>query len=113
VPEENFQTLWCKARLTEADTPTIRLGATPSGPTSADLHRPPCFINTSKFVLYYHNIGGIFKSLNFNSELDNRAFKVYFMGKIQLQSSDKNANTCTSLVVSNAILAKQSNQRMN
>ena len=24
-------TLWCKGRLTEADTPTIRLGATPSG----------------------------------------------------------------------------------
>jgi len=31
VPEENFWTLWCKGRLTEADTPTIRLGATPSG----------------------------------------------------------------------------------
>ena len=28
-------------RLTEADTPTIRLGAIPSGPTSAHLHRPP------------------------------------------------------------------------
>jgi len=25
VPEENFWTLWCKGRLTEADTPTIRL----------------------------------------------------------------------------------------
>jgi len=33
VPEENFWTLWCKGRLTEADTLTIRLGATPSGPT--------------------------------------------------------------------------------
>jgi len=30
VPEESFWTLWCKGRLTEADTPTIRLGATPS-----------------------------------------------------------------------------------
>jgi len=30
VPEENFWTLWCKGRLTEANTPTIRLGATPS-----------------------------------------------------------------------------------
>ena len=29
VPEENFWTLWCKGRLTEADTPTIWLGATP------------------------------------------------------------------------------------
>jgi len=28
VPEENFWTLWCKGRLTEADTPTTRLGAT-------------------------------------------------------------------------------------
>ena len=38
VPEENFWTLWCKGRLTEADTPTIWLGATPSGLTSAHLH---------------------------------------------------------------------------
>ena len=41
VPEENFWTLWSKGRLTEADTPTIRLGATPSGLTSAHLHHPP------------------------------------------------------------------------
>jgi len=41
VPEENFWTLWCKGRLTEADTQTIRLGATPSGLTSAHLHHPP------------------------------------------------------------------------
>ena len=41
VPEENFWTSWCKGRLTEADTPTIRLGATPSRPTSAHLHHPP------------------------------------------------------------------------
>jgi len=40
VPEENFWTLWCKGRLTEADTLTIWLGATPSGLTSAHLHRP-------------------------------------------------------------------------
>ena len=38
VPEENFWTLWCKGRLTEADTPTIRLGATPSGLTSTIPH---------------------------------------------------------------------------
>jgi len=43
VPEENFLTLWCKGRLTEADTPTIRLGATPSGLTSAHLHHPAIF----------------------------------------------------------------------
>jgi len=36
VPEENFWTLWCKGTLTEADTPTIQLGATPSRLTSED-----------------------------------------------------------------------------
>jgi len=41
MPEENFWTLWCEGRLTEADTLTIRLGATPSGLTSAHLHHPP------------------------------------------------------------------------
>jgi len=41
VPEENFWTLWCKQRLTEADTSTIRLGATLSRLTSAHLHHPP------------------------------------------------------------------------
>jgi len=40
VPEENFWTLWCKGKLMEADTPTIRLGATASGLTSAHLHHP-------------------------------------------------------------------------
>ena len=43
VPEEYFWTLWCKGRLTEADTPTIRLCATPSGLTSAHLHHLPIF----------------------------------------------------------------------
>jgi len=43
VPEENFWTLWCKGRLTEADALTIRLGATPSGLTTAHLHHPPFF----------------------------------------------------------------------
>ena len=43
VPEENFWTLWCKGRLTEAETLTIRLGATPAGLTSAHLHHPPIF----------------------------------------------------------------------
>jgi len=43
VPEENSWTLWCKQRLTEAVTLTIRLGATPSGLTSAHLHHPPIF----------------------------------------------------------------------
>ena len=43
VPEENFWTLWCKGRLTEANTPTIRLDTTPSGLTSVHLHNPPFF----------------------------------------------------------------------
>jgi len=43
VSEENFWTLWCTGRLTEANTPTIRLGATASGLTSAHLHHPPLF----------------------------------------------------------------------
>ena len=44
VTEENFWTLWCKGRLTEADTLTIRLVAIPSGLTSAHLHHPPIFL---------------------------------------------------------------------
>ena len=43
VPEENFWTLWYMGRLTEADTPTIWLGTTPSGLTSAHFRHPPCF----------------------------------------------------------------------
>ena len=43
VPEEKFWTLWCKGKLTEADTLTIRLGATPSGLTSAHPHHPHIF----------------------------------------------------------------------
>ena len=43
MPESNFWTLWCKRRLTDAHTWTIRLGATPSGPISAHLHHPPFF----------------------------------------------------------------------
>jgi len=38
-----FCTLWYKGRLTEADTPAIRLGTTPSGLTSAHLYHPPFF----------------------------------------------------------------------
>ena len=48
VPEENSWISWCKARLTEADTLTIRLGATPSGLTSAHLHHSPkCSVKCS------------------------------------------------------------------
>jgi len=51
VPEENFWTLWCKGRLTEADTPTIWLGTTPTGLTSAHLHHPN--INNFSFKTLY------------------------------------------------------------
>jgi len=44
VPEENFWTLWCKGTLTEADTLIIRLGAIPSGLTSAYLTIPPYYL---------------------------------------------------------------------
>ena len=43
VPEENFWTLWCKERLTEADTPTIQLGATSSGIKQCPPPLPPIF----------------------------------------------------------------------
>jgi len=50
VPGENFWTLWCKGRLTEADTLTIRLGATPSELTSAHIHHPPFFTGRMPFL---------------------------------------------------------------
>ena len=50
LPEENSWTLWCKGRLTEADTPTIRLCATQSGLTSAYLHHPPFFTGRMPFL---------------------------------------------------------------
>jgi len=51
VPKENFWTfLCCKGRLTEADTPTIRLGDTPSGLSSAHLHHPPFFTSRMPFL---------------------------------------------------------------
>ena len=54
VPEENFWTLWCKGRLTEADTPTIWLGTTPSGLTSAHLHHPPRNMAVKPNVIIQH-----------------------------------------------------------
>jgi len=40
VPEENFWTLWCKGRLTEADALAIWLATTPSGLSTAHLYHP-------------------------------------------------------------------------
>jgi len=50
VPEDNFWTLWFKGRLTEADTPTIRLVATPSKLSSAHLHHPIFFTSRMPFL---------------------------------------------------------------
>ena len=54
VPEENLWTLWCSGRLTEAVTLTIRLGATPSGLSSAHLHHAP--IKMTLTTCYYYVI---------------------------------------------------------
>jgi len=51
VPEQNFWTLWRKGRLTKADTPIFRVGANPSGLTSAYLHHPPFFTGQMPFLL--------------------------------------------------------------
>jgi len=51
VPEENLWTLWCTGRLTEADTLTIWMGATPSGLSSAHLHHPLFFTGRMPFLL--------------------------------------------------------------
>jgi len=50
APEENFWTLWCKERLTEAGTATIRLGATQSRLTRAHLHHPRFFTGRVPFL---------------------------------------------------------------
>ena len=40
---KEFLDFMAQGKITEADTPTIRLGPTPSGLTSAHLHHPPIF----------------------------------------------------------------------
>jgi len=45
VPEEKFWTLWCKGRLTEADTPTIQMGASPSRLSTKQCPPPPFVAN--------------------------------------------------------------------
>jgi len=44
--------IWCKGRLTEADTLIIRLGATQSGLTSAHLHNPPIHTVPTYIIIY-------------------------------------------------------------
>jgi len=50
VPQKNFWTLRCKGRLTEADTLTIQLDATPSGLTSATSSIPLYFCRPDAFL---------------------------------------------------------------
>jgi len=52
VPEENFWTVWCKRRSTEADTLTIRLRTTPSGLTSDHLHHPTVRIGNNNNTVF-------------------------------------------------------------
>jgi len=66
VPEQNFWTLWCKGRLTEADTPAIQLGATPSGLTSAHLHHPPYFLQAG--CPSYHPTNSVKPAYTFGSD---------------------------------------------
>jgi len=75
VPEENFWTLWCKGRLTEADTQTIRLGATPSGLTSAYLHHPPFFTVWMPFLPPNQQCQSI-ECNNINSGNNNYTFSI-------------------------------------
>jgi len=70
VPEENFWTLWCKGILTEADTPTIRLGATPSRLSSAHLHHLPIFLQAGCPSCRQTNSVKALKAIN-NNDNDN------------------------------------------
>jgi len=67
--------LWCKGRLTEADTSTIRLGATPSRLNSAYLHHPPIFcIKVILFVVLYGFYMGDFSDDYFYLYLSKKKF---------------------------------------
>ena len=57
VAEENFWTLCCKGRLTEADTLTIQMGATPSGLSSSDVCHPPSPIQ--KYIANAQYLAGL------------------------------------------------------
>jgi len=50
VPKENFWTLWFKGKLTEAETLTIQLGATPLALTSATSSIPHIFMGQMPFL---------------------------------------------------------------
>jgi len=79
VPEDNFWTLCCKGRLTVADTPTIRLGATPSGLTSAHLHHPQFFYRPDTLPAAQPTVSKHWRQLFFLQYLKNPStkWKVY------------------------------------
>jgi len=80
VPEENFWTLWCKGRLTEADTLTIRVWVTPSGLTSAHLQHPP-------YCYYYYYIIIIIIILTLHHP------PYFFMGQMPLLPNQQRQST--------------------
>ena len=83
MPEENLWSLWCKGRLTEADTATIRLGTTPSGLTSA----PPSPIFTGQMPFLPPNqqrqsTEGAFKLSEFLPDNPQRHYYYRYYGHI-------------------------------
>jgi len=56
VPEENFWTLCCNGRLTEADTATIWLGTTPSGLTTGKQNTALYVVLTTVHVMVGLNV---------------------------------------------------------
>ena len=93
MPEENFWTLWCKGRLTEADTLTIRLGATPSGLTSAHLHHPP--IKMGRKVFQY--------SAKPSFEPKNESFVTCYKHICQIVVQSSCYNKCNVATISTAL----------
>jgi len=81
VPEENFWTLWCKGRLTEADTLIIRLGATPSGLSSSHLHRPPHFYRPDALPATQPTV-----SKHSRQEYERKFEEIYAADRIQIQN---------------------------
>jgi len=53
VPEEKHLDFMAQGKITEADTPTIQLGATPSGITGDNLHYPPIFYSALQLAILH------------------------------------------------------------
>ena len=97
VPGENFWTLWCKGRLTEADTSTIRLGTTPSRLTSAHLHHPPFFTAQMPFLppnQQCQSTEGILRSLKYESVRTLILRIKIEVKKMRIKMTFKNSKVC-------------------